>query len=249
MILDSIENKQKILHNFLEIVQFDGWNDFTLSKAIELSDIDKKFQNLIFENGCLDLIEFYIEEQNRKLLQKIAQNNNFSALKVRQKITFALVTIFENEQKHQLALQRLRNFYLDAKNFSQIKYGPKPLFLGLKHAAKMADFIWLAINDKSTDFNFYTKRLTLAKIILQSFFVFVKDDSGNLLKTKNFIDLQIEKVMKFEKFKSKIRGQVNGVSKKLKHVSHEFLCDEAGNIKPVNKIIKDLPFIRLFNFK
>jgi len=245
MILDSLENKQKILQNFLEIAQFDGWSDATLSKAIELSGIDNKFQNLIFENGCLDLIDFYIAQQNNKLIQEIAKNSEFSNLKIRQKIKFALIIIFENEQKHRLALQRLSNFYVDIKHFSQIKYGPKPLFFGLKHAAKISDFIWLAINDKSTDFNFYTKRLTLAKIILQSFFVFVKDDSINLTKTKNFIDLQIEKVMKFEKFKSQIRN----VAEKLKMQSHEFFCDDLGNVKPVKKVIKDLPFIRLFNFK
>ena len=54
--------------------------------------------------------------------------------------------------------------------------------------------IWFGINDKSTDFNFYTKRLTLAKIILRTLFVFVKDESADLMATKKFIDLQIEKL-------------------------------------------------------
>ena len=33
MILDSTENKQKILVNFLEISAFEGWSNATLSKA------------------------------------------------------------------------------------------------------------------------------------------------------------------------------------------------------------------------
>ncbi len=63
MILDSVENKRKILQNFLKIAAFEGWGEATLDKAFELSQIDPKFKNLIFETGCLDLIEFYIVEQ------------------------------------------------------------------------------------------------------------------------------------------------------------------------------------------
>ncbi len=242
MILDSTENKQKILVNFLEICAFEGWSNATLSKAYELSSIEPKFQNLIFENGCLDLIEFYIEEQNRKLSQIIAKTADFSSFKVQEKIKFALHALFENEAKHQLALQRLRSFYFDLRNLSGAEYGPRPLFMAFKHAGKMADFIWFAIGDKSTDFNFYTKRLTLSKIILQTFAVFIKDETSDLNKTKNFIDLQIEKVMKFEKFKSKVKK----ISAGLKEKSCEFFYDEGGNIKSPNQVLHDLPFVRLF---
>lgn len=242
MILDSIENKQRVLANFLNICAFEGWNEAALSKAFELSEIDTKFQNLIFENGCLDLIEFYIAEQNRKLCTIIATTPNFSSFKVRQKIQFALHALFENEKNHRLALQRLQNFYFDVRNFSKIKQGPRPLFMAFKHVGKIADFIWIAIGDKSTDFNFYSKRLTLSKIILQTFVIFIKDESINLEITKKNIDLQIEKVMKFEKFKAKIKN----FSASFKEKSCEFFQDENSNIKPIKQILQDLPFIRLF---
>ena len=242
MILDSIENKQKILANFLNICAFEGWNEATLSKAFELSEVDVKFQNLVFENGCLDLIEFYIAEQNRKLCAIIEATPDFASFKVRQKIQFALHALFENEKPHRLALQRLQNFYFDVRNFSNIKQGPRPLFMAFKHAGKIADFIWIAIGDKSTDFNFYSKRLTLSKIILQTFAIFIKDESTDLENTKKFIDLQIEKVMKFEKFKAKIKN----FSANFKEKSCEFFQDENGNIKPAKQVLQDLPFIRLF---
>lgn len=242
MILDSIENKRKILANFLEICAFDGWSDATLAKAIELSEIDPKFQKIIFENGCLDLIEFYIEEKGAKLAKTIANTANFASFKIRDKIKFSLYNLFESEKDHKLALQRLRSFYFDLRNFSSIKNGPRPLFMAFKHVGKISDVIWSEIGDKSTDFNFYTKRLTLSKIILQTFAVFIKDESSDLSETKKFIDLQIEKVMKFEKFKSRVRN----FSSDLKEKSCEFLHDENGKIKDPKQILKDLPFIRLF---
>lgn len=242
MILDSIENKRKILVNFLDICVFEGWSNTTLSKACELSAVDPKFRNLIFENGCLDLIEFYIAEQSRKLSEIIAATPNFANFKVREKIKFALYSLFENEKTHQLALQRLRSFYFDFRNFSGIESGPRPLFMAFKHVGKISDSIWIAIGDKSTDFNFYSKRLTLSKIILQTFAIFIKDESENLNGTKKFIDLQIEKVMKFEKLKAKIKS----FSADLKEKSCEFFQDENGNPKSPKQVIQDLPFIRLF---
>ncbi len=242
MILDSLENKQKILVAFLEICPLEGFSDETLGKAFEKCEIDTKYQKLIFENGCFDLIFFYIDEKNRKLGQIIEKTANFKNFKIREKIRFALVNLFENEAKNKLVLTRLRNFYFDPKNFASIQYGPRPLFYAFRHVAKISDFIWTAIGDSSTDFNYYTKRLTLSKIILQVFAVFIKDDSANLQKTKEKIDAEIEKVMKFEKFKAKIKN----ISADLKEKSCNFFHDDNSQMKSAKQILRDLPFIRLF---
>jgi ubiquinone biosynthesis protein COQ9 len=242
MIFDSLETKQKVLSHFLEIAAFDGWSEETLKKSINACDIDDKFKNLIFENGCLDLIEFYIEQQNQQSAKMLAQNPDFKDLKIRDKIKSSLYFRFEVEAQNKVVLQRLINFYLDPKNFLSVERGPRPLIQSLKSCYKIADFIWYNIGDKSTDFNFYTKRLTLSKIILRSLFVFLKDDSENLEKTKNFIDLQIENVMKFEKRKT----QFKAISKKIKNGALELVLDDSGTLKPPSKIFKNLPFIRLF---
>lgn len=241
MLIDSIENKQKILANFLKIAEFEGFGEHALEQAIASSGIDSKFKNIIFENGCLDLIEFYIDEQNRALSEIINKTAGFQAWKVREKIKFCLYKLFENEEKNRLALARLRNFYFDIKNFKNGKNGPRPLYTAFKHVGKIADQIWILCGDKSTDFNYYTKRLTLSKIILKAFTIFIKDES--LEKTKTCIDGEIEKVMQFEKFKLKMRN----ARKDLQEKSREFFVDEKGNFKSVKQIVKDLPFIRLFN--
>jgi ubiquinone biosynthesis protein COQ9 len=234
MIVDSAENKQNILTRFLEICQLDGWNEETLEKSLSFNQIDPKLKNLIFENGCLDLIEFYIGEYNKKLANEISKIDNFLTLKIREKITLLLVTRFEIEKNNQLALKRLRNFYL--------KHG----FSALKQSFIIADFMWKNISDQSTDFNFYTKRLTLAKIIIRSFLVFLNDKSSDLEKTKNFITLQIEGVMRFEKFKFKIKKTSSDLKTKICNL----ITDKNGDLKNPQKIakelIKNLPFVRLW---
>lgn len=238
MLLDSKQTKQQILSEFLNIAAFDGWNDQSLNKALKKCDIEEKFANLIFERGCLDVAEFYIECYNEKLGQELAKISDFHLQRIRDKIRNALYLRFESEIENKIALQRLVNFYLNPKNLTSCEIGIRPSMHALKACYKVADSIWFAINDQSTDFNFYTKRLTLAKIIFRSLPVFIKDESEDLVTTKKFIDLQIDKVMKFEKCKFHVKKVVNSV-----------FLNENGAPKTPKEIIQNLPFFRLKNYK
>jgi len=238
VLLDSIETKERILSEFLKICPFEGWTKAALNLAVRNSNISESFVDLIFENGCLDLAEFYIKSQNEKAAKQIAEIENFHSRKIRDKIRLSLYARIDVEKDHQIVLQRLINFYLDPKNFIHFEVGAKPMIQALKSCYKISDFIWKEINDQSTDFNFYTKRLTLAKIILRTLLVFTKDDSENSLKTKNFIDSQISKVMKFEQRKMQLKKMLNTT-----------FLDENGTPKNPKEIIKNLPFFRLIKFK
>lgn len=238
MLLDSSETKEKILNEFLKICVFEGWNKTTLETAVSNCSIQKNFTDIIFEKGCLEVAEFYVASNNKKTAAKISEIENFHSQKIRDKIRLALYARFEIEKDNKIALQRLVNFYLDPKNFTNAEMGIRPAFQSLQNCYKIADFIWKEINDQSTDFNFYTKRLTLSKIILRTLKVFLKDNSENLVATKNFIDSQIEKVMKFEQRKMQIK----------KIISTTFI-NEKGSVKTPKEIVKDLPFFRLIKFR
>jgi ubiquinone biosynthesis protein COQ9 len=244
VLLDSIQTKQQVLAEFLKICPLEGWSEVALSQAIANCKIEPKFSQLIFENGCLDLAEFYIEEQNQKAAENILAVAEFHQQKIRDKIRLSIYARFEVEKDHKVALQRLINFYLNPKNFTALEVGARPMLQALKASYKISDSMWKGINDQSTDFNFYTKRLTLTKIIWRCLPVFLKDESLDFEKTKKLIDLEIEKVMKFETHKRKV--------KKLSIAAKEAFCqvvlDENGAPKSAKEIIKNLPFIRLFKF-
>ncbi len=241
MLINSPENKQKILHKFLEIAAFEGWCDKALILAFKACEIDEKLRELIFENGPIDIADFYISSYNEKAAEQIFSLSNFSEQKIRDKIRLFLYARFDLEFDNKIALQRLANFYLDIKNFRNAKIGARPLFHGLKACYEIADFMWKEIGDASTDFNYYTKRVTLAKIILRSFKVFLSDESAELKKTKAFIDCEIAKVMKFEKFKISLKNNLQNICK-------EVIFDDSGAINSPKKILQNLPFIRLIKF-
>ncbi len=223
--IDSLENKSKILEKFIALASLDGWSKEALEKAFLESGIEPKFIAIIFENGCLDLAEFYIDAYNQKAAEKIAEIEGFSSKKIRDKIRLWLYLRFEIEVKNKIAIQRLINFYFTFET------APRPKIAGLKACFKIADFMWDGIGDKSTDFNYYTKRLTLAKIIFRTLAVFLKNDDFD--ETKKFIDKEIEKVMRFESMKYKVKTHAK-----------EFLFD-GDKLKNPKEIINNLPFFRL----
>ena len=73
---------------------------------------------------------------------------------------------------------------------------------------KIADEIWFLSGDKSTDYNYYTKRIILMKIYALTFSFFVFDNSKDLQKTKQFLDKEINVVLRFGSIKNKIKNSI-----------------------------------------
>ena len=71
MIIDSIANKRKILSKFLEICVFEGWGDEAVRKAVIECGFEEKWANLIFENGAMDIADFFIKENDRLMVEKL----------------------------------------------------------------------------------------------------------------------------------------------------------------------------------
>lgn len=218
MLIDSLGNKHKILDHFLELIsEGNDWNKFTLLEAFTRADIDPKFLRLIFKDECLELSEFYIAIQNEKIL-----TTDISALRTSEKVKQLLLLRFKVEdQKH---LQALINFLSKEKRAAAFKF-----------CYAIADFIWEVAGDGATDFNYYTKRLILAKIIFRSVPIYLRDES----ELSRSIDEQIKSTLKFAKFKSKVSGLFQ------KFDLQEILFDENKMLKRPAQILSELPFFRL----
>ncbi|MDA9573458.1 COQ9 family protein [Rickettsiales bacterium] len=239
--IDSDKNKQKILKNFIKIAEISGWNDKSLKKACLLSDIDPDNLIFIFPDSVLDVAQLYLDNGNNLLIKEIAKIKDFNKKKIRDKIRLCLYKRFEIEIANRQILINLSNFYQDPKNLTNFENGLRPAMQSITFSFIIADLIWSILDDQSSDFNYYTKRLILAKIIVRSFFIFIKDDKKDIAKTKSFIDLQIEKVMKFEKFKFKSKEVAQSILESVQ----DCINNEDGSLKNIDKLIKDLPFIRL----
>ena len=248
MIIDSFENKEKILLSFLENSKSEGWNNDCLIHSFRLCEIDEKYLTILFPEGILSLVDFQVDYFNDKALAEIAKIENFHQLKLRDKIKQMVYLRFYVEINNQLALKRSINYFINYQNFTQVNIGFRPINTAIKSCYKIADKLWYSSNDSSIDFNFYSKRIILSKILLRCFFTFVNDDQ-ELTKTKKLLDIEIQRVMSFGKFKHQFSKNCHQIKNQFEKILFDYDDNyDKLKIKNPKEVLKSLPFIRLFKF-
>lgn len=88
-----------------------------------------------------------------------------------------------------------------------IKFSINPLNspLGISFLHSIINALWSQAGDKSTDFNYYTKRLVLGHIYVATLMYWLKDTSFQSLKTQKFLEKQLDFVLSKKSIKSFIK--------------------------------------------
>ena len=84
--------------------------------------------------------------------------------------------------------------------------------LGLKLLYRTVDAMWYAAGDTSADFNFYTKRATLAGVYSSTLLFWLNDRSPGDEATWAFLGRRIDNVMSFEKLKGQFTSRARAAS-------------------------------------
>lgn len=175
-------------------VPFDGWSDKILTSAAKDLELDPGLARLAFPGGASDMIDMLAARQDQKMLDA-CPDETLQALKIRQKITLLVRSRIEAELE-------VREAARSAVTFLAL---PHHSILGLKLLYRTVDLMWKAIHDKSTDFNFYTKRLTLSAVYSTTLLYWLNDESEDYQDTWDFLDRRITNVMQFEKTKAQVK--------------------------------------------
>ncbi len=184
-----------LLQAALVHVPFDGWSDRVLALAARDLDLDPGLAELAFPGGVRDMIDLLATSRDREMLAR-CRKDSLSSLKTGQKITLLIRRRIETGQDIREAVGRTVTFLSLPPNSP----------LGVKILARTVDLMWKAIDDPSTDFNYYTKRLTLSGVYSSTLLYWLNDESENYQDTWDFLDRRITNVMQFEKTKAKFRN-------------------------------------------
>jgi ubiquinone biosynthesis protein COQ9 len=84
---------------------------------------------------------------------------------------------------------------------------PQNLPLAARIGWRSADLMWRLAGDTSTDFNHYTKRMTLGTVYGSTLLAWLDARSEGLSETAAFLGRRIDDVMQFEKWKASWRAQ------------------------------------------
>lgn len=171
----------------LELAPDSGWTQATLSRAGEKAGLAQGQALLAAPNGVADVLEAFGQRAARAAGAGVKAADN---LKVREKVQAGVKGWLGALGAHKTAVKRA------ATTPANLLTGPKGLWAA-------ADAIWAALGDKSTDYNWYTKRMTLSAVLASTLAAWMGTDDE--VQVDEFLDRRIENVMQFEKLKAQAK--------------------------------------------
>lgn len=186
--------RARILAAALPNVAFDGWTTRLMREAADAAGLTHGEMRLAFPGGILDLVDYFLADGDRRMEEALSRRD-LGALKIRERITAAVRIRIEVDLAHREAVRRAVTLLSLPLSGTA---GPRALY-------RTVDTIWRAIGDRSTDFNFYTKRATLAGVYSAVTLYWFADQSEDFANTWAFLDKRIEDVMQIEKAKASLR--------------------------------------------
>ncbi len=169
---------------------FDGWSDAAVHAAADEAGVDRDVAKLAFKDNAIDMIDAWIDSIDMELAHRLPAEK-LAAMKIRDRITALLATRLEIMAPDRESLRRAM----------AIMAMPQNLVRSAKIGWRSADRMWRLAGDTASDFNHYTKRMTLSAVYASTLSVFVNDDSDNFADARAFLDRRIDNVMQFEKVK------------------------------------------------
>src|SRR5438309_2031761 len=180
---------------------FDGWTQKAVDSAAAQLGLDPVQARLAMPKNSAAMIDVYIKEVDRALEASFTPKR-LAAMKIREKIRALVWHRLEIMGPAREAVRRAL----------AILAMPQNLPLALRISWRSADVMWRIAGDTSTDFNHYTKRMTLGAVYGSTLLVWLDDQSEGWSDTAAFLDRRIDDIMRFEKFKAEWRGSSEHLS-------------------------------------
>ena len=199
--LDNYQLRIDLIRAMLTHVPFDGWTWEAMEQgALDISFEKKKTSSLrikifkdLFKNGPIDFIDVFSEiidlevKENYNLIE-------FKPERVPEKIKKIIMIRLNLCQKYKEAVRSsisLTAIPVNARASLQILY-------------RTCNSIWRVAGDKSTDFSFYTRRISLAAVYTSTLLFWLNDNSNNNIETEFFLERRLKDISKISSLKKPI---------------------------------------------
>lgn len=172
---------------------FDGWTDAALENAARELGLDPAHARLAFPDGAIGMIEAWYASIDTRLAAAFPPDR-IAAMKFRDRIAALVLARLEMARPHKQAV----------RSALSILARPRHVATAARLGWRAADMMWRVAGDTATDFNHYTKRLTLSAVYGSTLMAWLDDESEGEAETRAFLARRIEGVMRFETFKAQI---------------------------------------------
>ena len=185
---DRDADRMALLEATLPHTPFDGWSERALEAGARDASLDPSRMLNAFPGGMAELLDFYHRVADARMLARLAEPD-VPGMRVREKIALALRTRLEQNIGHREAIRAACTFLAMPQN----------LALGARCLYRTVDAIWYAAGDRSTDYNFYSKRGLLAGVYGATVLYWLNDKSEGQTASWEFLDRRIVEVMSLPK--------------------------------------------------
>ena len=233
--LNDDEVKIELVKAMLSHVPFDGWT----WKAMEQGAVDINFKKNKTENERLEIYKSFFNNASIDFIKIFANiidirlQENYNSLDSKpQRIP---------EKIKKLILMRL-NFCLPYKEAIRTSLSitvlPKNTKQSIEILYATCNHIWRLAGDKSTDFSFYTKRLSLGSIYASTLLFWLNDTSSEQEETEYFLNRRLADISMISKLKKPLSIFPN-ISKNINLSKNNLGVKSIFNIiRSINKIRK-----------
>lgn len=183
----------RLAPSIAEAAAFDGWKPAAVTAAAEMEGVDPALAAFAFQDGPMQMITAWLARIDADMAETLP-HEHLATLPIRERIRtlvqFRLDALTGKEEALRRALA--------------IMAMPQNVAASARMGWSSADAMWRLAGDTATDYNHYTKRMTLGSIYAATLAYFAQDTSDGHDDTRAFLDRRIENVMQFEKVKAKV---------------------------------------------
>ncbi len=172
---------------------WDGWTAAAVRHAAMNQGVDPDAAAFAFKGGAMAMIAAWVASIDAAMAAEFPAER-LMGNKVRERIRclvqFRLDALVGQEEALRRALA--------------IMAMPQNVARTLRLGWTSADAMWRLAGDTATDYNHYTKRLTLGSIYAATLAVFADDKSEGHADSRAFLERRIDGIMTFEKAKARL---------------------------------------------
>jgi ubiquinone biosynthesis protein COQ9 len=178
---------------------FEGWTRTAVASAARRLELPAGEAERLFPGGPVGILTYVSHRADQRTVEDM-EKAGVASMKIRERIRTAVRLRLEKHGGEREAARRALSLLAMPLNAG----------LGLKLLYRTVDAMWYAAGDTSADFNFYTKRATLAGVFSATLLYWLNDRSPGSEASWAFLERRIDDVMRIEKLKERVRSWPSG---------------------------------------
>jgi ubiquinone biosynthesis protein COQ9 len=188
------------LDAMLPLVPLYGWTTRALAEALKLAGEDESAAAWRFPSGAPEMIEsFFALSLDRAMAR--ATPTIASEMRLGKRVRALVAALFGELGLHKDATRRAISWLIL----------PRQAALSARLMASLVDGIWHAAGDQSSDFDWYTKRASLAAIMLPTLLFWLNDIDFDNETTLAFLDRRLDDLAAIGRTRARLRTLFEGI--------------------------------------